>query len=372
MTPDTTQFFVIAGEKSASIYGAKLIKQLRQHNPAASFYGCGGDDMLAAGLHEIVPFSAFQVMGIGSVICKLPRLITSFYKLKNTILKMNPCCVIFIDQPSFSLRLAHALRKQGFEGKIVQYVAPTVWAYKRKRIIELENNFDLLLTLFPFEAEYFKESKLHCIFCGHPLANINQQSVTDTLRIQYPIADKKILALFPGSRLSEIKSNLGVMLETGASFEGMLAISLAAEEYRPIILNLIKKHQIPLEKIIIVPFEERYLLMKQASLAIAKSGTVTLELALFGVPTVVIYSLSLLNFLVAKYIFRLKLPFYCIVNILYGKEIFPECIGYKLSVEKIKNKMTCVHQIAPELQQLPQMLTAQEALASHTIMEILE
>ena len=172
---DRNTFFVLAGEKSASIYGTQLIKQLRHERPEAIFRGTGGQDMVQEGLQEIVPFSNFQVMGITSVLFRFPKLIFSFKKIQDAILEHNPGTVIFIDQPALSLRLAYSLRKKGYRGKIVQYVAPTVWAYKENRIAELEKNFDLLLTLFPFEPAYFANTQLPCIFCGHPLVNILQR-----------------------------------------------------------------------------------------------------------------------------------------------------------------------------------------------------
>ena len=163
------QICIIAGEASGDLYGAKLIQELTKHDPALQFFGVGGKCMTSLSFESVLPIERFQVMGFSDVLRSLPRIVSNFFTMKKTILSRNPHTVIFIDQPDFSLRLAKTLRKKGFQGKIVQFVAPTVWAYKKNRVKTLEKYFDLLLTLFPFEKEYFAQSSLKTIWVGHSI-----------------------------------------------------------------------------------------------------------------------------------------------------------------------------------------------------------
>jgi lipid-A-disaccharide synthase len=313
---------IVAGERSADLYGARIVKQLK----GIPVWGVGGNSLLAAGQEQILTLDNFQVMGFSDVIKKLPTLVKSFSVIQNAILTRNPTVLCIIDQPSFGLRLAKSLRKKGYAGKIVQFVAPTVWAYNPKRADLMAKSFDLLLTLFPFEPAYFAHTKLKTIFVGHPILEIMAQSSTDTLNLQGPV-----LSLFPGSRPDEIRRNLPKQLEAARMLKQkipdlQIAIAAAGNASFP-------------KDVLIVPFEQRYELMQKSTLAIAKCGTVTLELALQGVPTVVTYELSLLNRLVAKHILHVdKLPYYSIANILSKKELFPELIKPPVSGSAIYEK----------------------------------
>lgn len=233
--------------------------------------------------------------------------------------------VICIDQPSFSLRFAHALRKGGYKGKIVQYVAPTVWAYKKERAEKMARDFSLVLTLFPFEASYFSEHGLQAIFTGHPLVS---KILSFT---KHTAINRNVISLFPGSRKAEIEANLPILLVAAKAIAKLhkltIAISYVNVELLHTTTSICAQQGIDIREITFVPFDRRYTLMQESALAIAKSGTVTLELALFATPTVVVYKLSQINYLFAKYIYKLKLPFYCITNILLKRELFPELIG---------------------------------------------
>ena len=325
-------FFILAGEKSADLYGAMLIKSLRKKYPSALYRGLGGPAMEEEGFISFVPFSDFCVMGISAVIPKLYKIIKNFYILRKEVLKTQPSVVICIDQPAFSLRFAKSLRKAGFRGKIVQYVAPTVWVYKKERALEIEKYYDQLLTLFSFEPTYFNGIDIRWV--GHPIVEMVSQEKADTLfRKRYHLTEKKkIIALFPGSRLDEIQKNLPLMcslMESIGREEAVaIACSVASNADLPLIAHIVEQSGLQgiAASFIFVPFEERFDLMKNSHMALAKSGTVTLEIAIHQVPTVVLYKLSFLTEMVAKYQYRITLPHFCIANILAKQELFPEFI----------------------------------------------
>lgn len=334
--------FVFAGEVSGDIHGEGLLKKIKEQKPEVKIFGVAGPKMRAVGLDCFMPMEKFQVMGFIDVFLALPRLMVQFYKIRNAILKENPKGVVGIDYPGFNLRLAKSLRKKGYSGKICQYISPTVWIWGKKRIQILENNHDLLLVILPFEKEYFKDANLRVEYVGHPLM---ERIATHSYKT-VPGLDAGIpIGLFPGSRKKEVERTLPLYLEVAKKLleknkDYIFPISLAHIRFEPFINGLIEEKKLPKEKFFLVPFEERYDCMKKLQCAIAKSGTVTLELALHRVPTVVTYPVSKLDYIIIRKILKIILPHYCIVNILCKKEVFPECIGPQFTFDEVY-RSTC-------------------------------
>jgi len=194
---------------------------------------------------------------------------------------------------------------------------------------------DHLLTIYPFEPSYFKETDLPVDYIGHPLAEtISRYQYREDWSLNLGIRDKsQTIALFPGGRAAEIQRNLPIQLETAKRLRKdfpkvQFAISTAQQEHQELINGLIRETQdAELLDIVFIPGRFNYELMRDCRMAIAKSGTITLELALHACPTVVIYRLTFDNRFIAKYVLRLNLPYYCIVNILKGSSVFPELIA---------------------------------------------
>lgn len=315
------EIFVFAGEMSGDLYAGNILRKLAMKLPDYQFWGVGGPSMRNQAFTSILPMESFQVMGITDVIMAFPRLLACFRKLKKEILAKNPEMVVFVDSPSFGMRLAKALRKAGYRGKIAQVVAPTVWAWRPDRADEMAKYFDLLLTIFDFEPAYFAHTSLKTVFVGHPIIEHIQESSVKR--------DKPILAIFPGSRPAEVKRNLKKQLAAADAF------CKNHPEYEIAICS---------PCLDMVPFKERYSLMQRAHLALAKSGTVNLELALYGVPTVVTYELSWLNTFMAKHVMKLKLAYFSIVNILSQKELFFERIKPPVTTDNILQCLEAYHQ----------------------------
>ncbi len=346
-----TRYFLFAGEASGDLHGSRLMQALRSKQSNSTLCGVGGPRMRQVGLECFEQMESFQVMGFSDVIKFLPQLWKLFYKVRDLILKAQPDCVILIDYPGFNLRLAGALRKRGFKGKLVQYICPTVWAHGKKRIDVLTTHYDLLLTIFPFEAAYFIHTPLKVEYIGNPLIEtIRTHPYQTNWRARMGLPEgQDLIALFPGSRLGEIQRHIPRQLQIAAQLKQShshlcFAISCAQESLRDQLFELLQKSPLRLnEDLYVIPPCSHYELMSTCKTALAKSGTVTLELALHSVPTVVHYDLSLLNSLFAKYILRLQLPHYCIVNILENRRIFPESIGRDLPLTEIRKQLESVH-----------------------------
>jgi lipid-A-disaccharide synthase len=349
------RFFIFAGESSGDLHGAGLIHHMRTLSNDLSFEGVGGPKMREEGIDCFLRMENFQVMGFTDVLRSLPSLYRYFYQIQNHLLTTNPDAVILIDYPGFNLRLAKALRKNGFKGEIIQYIAPSVWAHGEKRIESMSSTLDLLLTIYPFEARYFAHTPLKVEYLGNPLVENLQCTYCPDWRKQSGLEDNRaekerekerdsssrdrnLIAIFSGSRESEIKRNLPYQLQAAQELQQKnpqltFAISVGQESHYPLITSILSRYSV--HRAVLVPNRFNHELMSESYAAIAKSGTVTLELALHKCPTVVVYSLSTVNYLIAKYILRVNLPYYCIVNILGEGEIFPEVIGKNLTAQAI-------------------------------------
>jgi lipid-A-disaccharide synthase len=333
--PMPKTFFFVAGEPSGDLHGSKFIQALAKLSPGSKFYGIGGPKMRSCGLVvDPIPTESLLVMGISAVLKNLPRLFRSFFRVKRAILQTQPDCVILIDYPGFNLRLLRSLRKAGFDKKIVYAIAPSVWAHGKSRAELLKRYADLLLVIYPFEVDYFKE--MPCYYIGNPLSE-------DLLEVE--ATQRSGIALFPGSRKSEIELNLPIMLKSleelfvkrPKAFAGKpISISVANERTRVLIQKHIKTSVLPVQ---LVETDDTKKLMHTCALYLATSGTVTLELALAKARAVVIYKIPNLVYVIGKYIARIKLKFFCIVNILLNREVYKEFFSPKIHANSVANAL---------------------------------
>jgi lipid-A-disaccharide synthase len=382
-------YFIFAGERSGDLHGGGLVEALKKMNPSLQITGVGGPIMRAHGVECILPMENFQVMGFTDVIKSLPTLWKQFCIVRDAILTTRPSCVILIDYPGFNLRLAKSLRKNKFEGKIVQYICPTVWAHGKKRIQTMAQTLDLLLTIFPFEATHFSHTSLPVKFVGNSLVeSVNKHSYDLLWKSKTGVPEgAPLIGIFPGSREAEIRRNLPNQLKACALLkerhpEIIFALSHANEELLGQIKDILSKSPLKINQAIyLVPGSFTYELMHDSWTALAKSGTVTLELALHKRPSLIVYQLSRLNYWIAKSILRLQLPYYCIANILAGKEVFPESIGKTISpdalcimLERIHTEEKLRNQIIKDCQKIEESLGISSANleAAKAILELMK
>jgi lipid-A-disaccharide synthase len=315
---------MIAGEPSADTLGAAILDELRTASNTLDIIGIGGPLMRSKGLFPISLMEHLQVMGFKDVLIHLPRIISILKKTAQAILDVNPKVVVTIDYPGFNLRLAKILRKKGFSGKLCHIVCPSIWAWGNDRKQILEKHYDLLISLLPFEKRLFKNSPLKVEYIGHPLIVQIKEEL---------FLEDQTIAFFPGSRKHEIERNLPYyirLMKKLRAYDSNLAflISCASEKYR----NLIEKITASTEALILSPDEMK---QRKPVLAIAKCGTVNLELALRGIPTVVTYGMSSWDIFLAKYLFRIHLPYYSLPNLILNAPLFPELIGPELTDESL-------------------------------------
>jgi lipid-A-disaccharide synthase len=318
---------MVAGEASGDILGAGLIQAISKRYPDAVFYGIGGDLMCAQGFDSVVPLEKLAVMGLVEVLGRLPDLLSIRKKLSHSLIEKPPDIFVGNDAHDFNLKLEHQLKAAGVA--TVHYVSPSVWAWKKKRIYKIKESTDLVLALFPFEAQYYEPTKQNVVFVGHPLADlIANDSCLLEARKQFAIADTtKVIALLPGSRGGELKYLAAPFLQ---------AAELLQKKY-PDILFLLPaanvKRQEMLQKLLdekFVGLNVRLLLnqsresMAAADAILIASGTATLEATLLKKPMVVAYKMASLTY--AIYSRMIKTPYISLPNILAGEKLVPEVL----------------------------------------------
>lgn len=327
--------FLFAGEVSGDLHGAKLLEALYAERPTLKVKGVGGPKMRAVGMECLLPMEEFEVMGFIDILSALPKLRRHLRTLKNSLLSAPPKGVVSIDYPGFNLRLAGALHKGGSPSKRIHYICPTVWAWGKGRIGKMEKTLDQLLTILPFEPHLFSSERLQATYVGHPLiAQIAAHEYQAQWHAEYRLgSEQPLLSLFPGSREKEIRRNLPTQLAVARRLKGeyphiQIALSCVHKELMP----LIRREGSDFTPVL---HRHRYELMRASHLALATSGTVTLELALHHIPTVVTYAIHPLDRFIAQKLLRIHLPHYALPNIIYGEELFPELFGPHFTQERL-------------------------------------
>src|SRR5580704_5004641 len=285
--------------------------------------------MQAAGVRAVVDSRSIAVVGLVEVIAHLPRIYGEFRKLKKVIVSERPDAAVFIDAPDFNLRLAKFLRRQRVP--VVYLIAPQAWAWRQGRVKTLRATVDRLLCIFPFEEEFFTRHGVRASYIGHPLARIVKASMTrEKFCAKFGIdPGKKIIVLLPGSRLGEIERHLEGLIDAQKRLEGRDLVFLLA---LPGGFGNTFRERIRGSSIQVIE-DATWDALAQAELALAASGTVTIEAALLGCPMVTFYKVNALSWILGRWLVRV--PFLSMVNLVAGRKIAPELIQGEMTGEKI-------------------------------------
>lgn len=317
---------LVAGEASGDILGAGLMQALRSHYPEIEFIGVGGPLMEAQGLTSYFPMERLAIMGLVEVLGRLPELLARRKRLISTLKAQQPDVFIGIDAPDFNLNIELQLRKAGI--KTVHYVSPSVWAWRQKRVLKIRKGCDLMLTLLPFEAQFYQQHQVPVLFVGHPLADsiamhTDQQPAREQLGLS---TDAQVVALLPGSRGGEV-AKLGALFVDTARYllvekPHLRFIIPAANQARYAQLAAILA-DMPNLPITILDGQSQAALQACDAVLIA-SGTATLEAMLFKKPMVVAYKLAPLSHWLLKKM--VKSPYVSLPNLLAAEMLVPEFI----------------------------------------------
>lgn len=313
------RLYFIAGEASGDLYAARLISSLSRQDPGMEFYGFGGPKMLSAGCRLSKTISQLEMIGFVEVVKKLPQVLDNFRTAKNDLRRLRPDALILVDYPGFNLRMARWAYKNGIP--VFYYIAPQVWAWKEKRVHQIRRYVDHLFVILPFEYDYFKAKGIRNVhYHGHPLyQEIDSHLADNDFRDRDHFKGKKLVAVLPGSRKNELDLFLPVLREVIIGMPDLHFVIAAMEKLNRKIYELFDD----LTNVSLIT-GQTYDILSQCDAGLIKSGTSTLEAALFNLPQVVFYKLNPLS---AKLIRRfIKIPFVALPNLIIKRKIVPELL----------------------------------------------
>ena len=333
--------FMVAGESSADDLGARLMRALAAER-AASFRGVGGPQMSAAGLASLYPAQGLFSIGLGTVIARLPLLLRRMRETVDAIVATPPDVLVLIDAPDFTHRIAARVRQRLPRLPIVKYVSPSVWVWRPGRARAMRSSIDLVLALLPFEPEVHRQlGGPDCVYVGHSLlehlSDLRPSADDALLRATSP---PLVLAL-PGSRMHEVRRLAGMFGETlgrVAATAGPLDVALPTVPHLVARLSELTSRW-PVRPRIVVDEAEKYAAFRRARAALAASGTVTLELALAGVPSVAAYRIPAIEGLIFRAVRRMhpviKVRSIILANLVLGEWAIPEFVQTQCTAENL-------------------------------------
>ncbi|HEY3423992.1 MAG TPA: lipid-A-disaccharide synthase [Negativicutes bacterium] len=314
-----------AGEASGDLHGGSVAAALKAIQPDIVMLGMGGQAMRAAGVDIVYDIAELGVIGLVEIIKNLPRLFRLRDQLAEIMERERPDVLVVIDYPGFNMRLAKIAKRKGIP--IVSYISPSAWAWGNGRAKEVAETVAKVAAIFPFEAEVYQEAGADVTFVGHPLLDIVRPVMDKPEAYRHFNADsaRPLVLLLPGSRRQEIDNLLPVMLAAAEKIvekvpDCQFYLPLASTISREMLHNIISNYKIP----VTLTEGNSYDLMNIADVAIAASGTVTLEASLLQLPTVIIYKVAALTYFFGK--FMVKIPYISLPNIIAGRKIVPELL----------------------------------------------
>lgn len=331
------KYFLIAGEASGDLHASQLIKSLRAVDSQAEFAFLGGDMMAeAAGVAPIVHYKSMAYMGFVDVLLHLKSVLGNLSKAKSSLKALMPDALILIDYPSFNLRIAKYA--YGLNIPVYYYISPKVWAWKEHRVKDIRKYVRQVFSILPFEVDFYRKHGMQIMYVGNPTLNEVDEKLShiiseEDFRSKNDLSSEPVLALVPGSRISEIKSNLPYMVKAAENLKGVHLTVIAAA---PGIDSSIYDEIAPeVKRITGQTFE----LMNYACAALVTSGTATLETALLGTPQVVVYRAVGSKFVYNVFKHILKVKFVSLPNLIANRDIVKELLLHLCTVKNISENL---------------------------------
>ena len=330
------KIFILTGETSGDKLASKVIAQLKNSRSDIEYLSVGGEHLRALGIKSLYNLNEITYLGFTKVLLNIIKIKNKINDTVKEILKFKPNILFSVDSPDFTLRVAKEVKKRDPSIKTIHFVAPQVWVWREHRVKQLKSFIDHILLLFPFEKKYFDKERIQSTFTGHPLLEEQDKSKVDISQI---IKDnKKIFSIYPGSRLSEINVLTPILFEfvkkMNDKYKDLFFVFHSTTEHIQLIQNLLLKEgfkncgAIADEKI-------KSHILKSSMFAVAKSGTISLEICNSKIPSIIIYKMGTINFFIVKMLIRVK--FANIINIAANEEIIPELLQSSCNPTSIYN-----------------------------------
>ena len=333
------KIFVLTGEPSGDKLASTVISKLKINNPDIKYLSVGGTHIKKLGIQSIFDLKDITYLGFTSVLLNILKIRKKINKTVNEIVKFNPDILFSVDSPDFTLRVAEKVKNINNNIKTIHYVAPQVWVWRKNRVKKIKKFIDHMLLLFNFEKKYFDEENIKNTFVGHPL--IEKKDNVKTTLDNLISKDKKIISLFPGSRKSEVNVLLPILLKfVKLMNKKNLDYSFvfhATDENKEFIIDKVKNTN--LDNIDIISDENiKDQVLSNSIFAVSKSGTISLQISSANIPSIIIYKLSFINFMIFKLLVNVK--FANIINIINDKEVIPELLQKECNAEEIYKTVT--------------------------------
>ena len=333
------KIFILTGEPSGDKLASTVISKLKIDNPDIDYLSVGGTHIKKLGIQSIFDLKDITYLGFTSVLFNIFKIRKKINKTVEEIIKFNPDILFSVDSPDFTLRVAEKVKNINNKIKTIHYVAPQVWVWRKNRVKKIKRFIDHMLLLFNFEKKYFDEENIKNSFVGHPLIekNDNVKTTLDNIISK----DKKIISLFPGSRKSETKVLLPILLDfIKLMNKRNLDYSFvfhATDENREFIIDKVKNTYS--NNIDVISDENiKDHVLSNSIFAVSKSGTISLQISSANIPSIIIYKLSFINFMIFKLLVNVK--YANIINIINDKEVIPELLQKECNAEEIYKAVT--------------------------------
>jgi len=355
------KIFVLTGEPSGDKLASKVIAQLKNSRSDVEYLSVGGEHLKALGIKSLYDLREVTYLGFTRVLLNLFKIKSKINATVKEILKFKPDILFSVDSPDFTLRVAKKIKKRDPRIKIIHFVAPQVWVWRERRVKQLKSFLDHVLLLFPFEKKYFDKEDIQSTFTGHPLLENRSKSKVDISQV---IKDKKkFFSIYPGSRLSEINVLTPILFEfikkMNTKYKDLFFVFHSTTEHVQLIQNLLLNERfnncgaIGDEKI-------KSQILKSSMFAIAKSGTISLEVCNAKIPSIIIYKMGMINFFIVKMLVKVK--FANIINIAASEEIIPELLQSNCNSTNIYNT---VDKLLSDKQALEKQITKSQEIISN-------
>ncbi len=319
------KIFILTGEPSGDKLASKVIREINKENQEIEYLSVGGENLKALGIKSIYDLKEITYIGFTNVISNIFKINRKINETVNAIIEFDPDILFTVDSPDFTLRVAERVKKLNSKIKTIHYVAPQVWVWREGRLKKIKNFIDHILLLFSFERPYFDNENISNEFVGHPLLDESNESKIDINQILD--RNKALISVFPGSRLSETKVLMPIILEfiemMNKKYQDFIFVFHTTKQISNSIQSQILSKNIKNCEILSDDKMKMHTL-KKSVFAIVKSGTVSLEVCKLKIPSIVIYKLNYLNYLIIKSLVKVK--YANIINIAAGQEIIPELL----------------------------------------------
>ena len=328
------KIFILTGEPSGDKLASKVISDLKKLNSNIEYLCVGGENLKFLGIKSIYDLKEITYLGFTNVFLNIFKLKKKINETVKAIIDFNPDILFTVDSPYFTLRVAEKVKSLNSKIKTIHYVAPQVWVWREGRVKKIKKFIDHIFLLFSFEEKYFQKENMNYTFVGHPLLQSNGQSKIDINQLIGK--NKAIISIFAGSRRSEIKILMPILLNfihlMNKKYIDMTYVFHATKEYSQLIKKIIKESNI-LNCEVVSDDKIKSHLLRKSIFAVAKSGTVSLEICNAKIPSIILYKMGFINFLIVKSLVKTK--FANIINITANEEIIPELLQSKCNSENI-------------------------------------